>query len=633
MTKDQGQNREVRVRFAPSPTGALHVGNVRTALFNWLWARQQKGSFIIRIEDTDVARSRVEYEQQIYEDLRWLGLDWDEGPDVGGDVGPYRQSQRLEIYGRRAQELLQAGLAYHCFCTPEELNAERQSSVVPGPPGSLVDPGPGGKNENQQLRTKDQGPRTKDQGQMTSYVYSGKCRALGAAEVEARQKQGQPSTIRFKVRTGLVRWEDWVRGPVEWQTRLLGDFVIIKSDGWPVYNFAVVVDDIAMNITDVIRGDGHLPNTPRQILIYEALGAEPPRFGHLSTILGPDGTKLSKRHGATSIAEFRQQGYLPEALFNFLALLGWQPEKGSEGRDQGSATATFSLTPDPDRLTTGLHEILSREQLIDQFSMNRVGKAPAMFDVEKLNWLNRHYLKQTPVDRLVELSIPYLRCAGRLAEAAPDEATRAWLKLVLEMVAPRLDHLSQVVRETDVIFEVPGPWSLVPGEEDQRPQTKGQPKTQGSRTKDPRPRSTKEPGDQVREVLGDPAAVAVVQAWYDEWQKAITPLRGKLQAPSAKFQTVGIWNLELGISFVEGAVGAFEAATTAVKSEPGRAGRALFHPLRIALTGRGSGPELQRLVPIYELGSELDLPQRVLSVAARLRLFLERATKNESTSQ
>lgn len=575
----------VRVRFAPSPTGALHVGNVRTALFNWLWARQQSGRFILRIEDTDQERSRPEYEQQIYEDLRWLGLDWDEGPDVGGDYGPYRQSQRLALYHHYASRLLQAGLAYYCFCTPEELAAERKES---GP--SLREDG---EEDGEGLQEYGEEFSLSAIGRWPSsprrYLYSGKCRALSAEQVEARRQQGQPFTIRFKVRSGLVGWEDWVRGPIQWQAELLGDFVIIKSDGWPVYNFAVVVDDIEMNITDVIRGDGHLPNTPRQLLIYEALGVRPPRFGHLSTIVGPDGTKLSKRHGATAVAEFRQQGYLPEALFNFLALLGWQPEsvraeeakarrdqaEKRRGREEKSPASLPSRSP-----SSPPHpEVLSPEQLIAQFSMDRVGKAPAMFDVEKLKWLNRYYLRQANVDRLVELSIPYLQRAGRLPQAPLDEPTREWLKLVLEMVAPRLDHLSQIVEETDVIFD----YDL------------------SSRSEAEEPKPTMR--DEVREVLEDPASVQVIRAL----QEALSPLS-------------------------QVTLDAFQSAMSAVERKTGRSGRALFHPVRVALTGRGSGPALVKLVPIYERGSQLPLPQPVLSVVQRLEVFLKQATRPESIS-
>jgi len=495
----------VCVRFAPSPTGQLHVGNVRTALFNWLFARQQQGRFILRIEDTDLERSQPEYEQQIYEDLKWLGLSWDEGPEVGGDFGPYRQSQRLEIYNQYVNRLLQMERAYYCFCTPEALDAER-------------------------LRAKAAG---------VAYTYSGRCRGLSPSEVQDRKGRGAAFTIRFRMRPGPVTWEDRVRGQVDWQAELLGDFVIIKSDGWPVYNFAVVVDDISMEVTHVIRGDGHLSNTPRQILIYEALGARVPEFCHLSTILGPDGSKLSKRHGATSMAEFRDQGYLPEALFNFLGLLGWSPE--------------------------GETEVLSKDEMIERFSLERVGKAPAIFDVDKLNWMNRIYLKQADPSRLLSLATKYLQHAGRLKDTPLDEPTTQWLGLVLNIVVTYLDTLSQVVSETAVLLD----YDLDVAVQD----------------------------EEVFKTLRDPEAIDVIRALEDQ----LAPLQ-------------------------QVTLESFRAATTAVKQRTGRKGRALFHPIRIALTARPSGPELVKLIPIYELGSQLDVPRPVLSVRERLRLFLNRAT-------
>ncbi|RMG51000.1 MAG: glutamate--tRNA ligase [Acidobacteria bacterium] len=496
---------DVRVRFAPSPTGRLHVGNVRTALFNWLFARQRGGRFILRIEDTDLERSRPEYERHIYEDLKWLGLTWDEGPDVGGPYGPYRQSERLQLYREAADRLLQSGRAYRCFCTPEELDAERQRAKAQGLP----------------------------------YVYSGRCRRLTSDEVALKLNQKKPFTVRFRVEPGLITWTDLVRGRVEWQAELLGDFVIMKSDGWPVYNFAVVIDDMAMKITHVIRGDGHLPNTPRQIVLYRALGGSPPQFGHLSTILGPDGTKLSKRHGATSIGEFRERGYLPEALFNFLALLGWSPAGGSE--------------------------ILSREELIGQFSLDRVVKAPAIFDVGKLNWMNRHYLRQMDRERLIDLAARYLVKANRLEDGPLDDATRRWLGLVLDAVITHLDTLAQVVEETEIVFE----YDL-----DRASQS-----------------------EEVRQTLEDEGALQVIEA-----------LREELADVS------------------EVTVEAFQRATRAVKERTGRKGRALFHPIRIALTGRPSGPELVKLIPIYEMGSRLNLPAPIPSVSHRLDAFLQYAT-------
>lgn len=499
----------VRVRFAPSPTGQLHVGNVRTALYNWLFARQHGGAFILRLEDTDVERSRREYEEQILEDLRWLGLDWDEGPDVGGDFGPYRQSERLEIYREYAHRLLQAGWAYRCFCSEEDLQRERARARAEGRP----------------------------------YRYSGRCRNL--PDSEARAQAGLPHTLRFRVRPGRIAWEDVVRGPIQWNTEVIGDFVILKSDGWPVYNFAVVVDDVLMRITHVIRGDGHLPNTPRQLLLYEALEVTPPVFAHLSTILGSDGTKLSKRHGATALGEFREHGYLPEALLNFLALLGWSPPEG-------------------------VGEVLSKDRLLQLFSLEKVSKAPALFDLQKLNWMNRMYLKAKPLEEVAAAVIPYLQHAGRLP-ASVNRATREWLQRVVDAVLTHLDHLSQIVEQTRLIFEYDLQTALTYPE--------------------------------VRDVLQDSEALEVIARLE----------RALADVPQVTTET-------------------FRAAAARVRQETGRSGRALFHPIRIALTGRPSGPELDKLVPIYEIGATLDLPQPIPSVRERLRMFLQWAEGQRSGS-
>ncbi|MEZ5289332.1 MAG: glutamate--tRNA ligase, partial [Vicinamibacterales bacterium] len=280
----------MRLRFAPSPTGHLHVGNARTALFNWLLARGQGGTFVLRVEDTDRERSTRESEQRILEDLRWMGLSWDEGVEAGGDLGPYRQSERLDIYEAHTRQLLAAGHAYYCFCTPETLEAERRAQLAAGQP-----------------------PK-----------YAGTCRGLGADEAARRREAGEAAAVRLRVRGSReVTFDDLVRGPVTVHTDIIGDPVLVRSDGIPAYNYAVVIDDQLMGITHVIRGEDHISNTPRQLLVYEAFGWAPPRFAHLSLVLGPDHAPLSKRHGATSVAEFRGRGYLPEALVNYLALIGW----------------------------------------------------------------------------------------------------------------------------------------------------------------------------------------------------------------------------------------------------------------------------------------------------------------------
>src|SRR5262245_18540475 len=282
----------MRLRFAPSPTGQLHVGNARTALFNWLLARGHDGTLILRIEDTDAERSTKESEDSILEDLRWLGLEWDEGPDVGGACGPYRQSERLHLYTSYANELLAGGHAYYCFCSPTKLEAERRAMLASGRP-----------------------PR-----------YAGTCRSVTSDEARRPIDAGERAVVRFRVPEHLdVAFQDLVRGEVTFSTDVIGDPVLVRSDGRPAYNFAVVVDDALMDVTHVIRGEDHISNTPRQLLLYRALGFTPPQFAHLSLVMGPDHTPLSKRHGATSVTEFRARGYLPEALTNYLALIGWSP--------------------------------------------------------------------------------------------------------------------------------------------------------------------------------------------------------------------------------------------------------------------------------------------------------------------
>src|SRR5579862_6828683 len=291
----------MRVRFAPSPTGHLHVGNARTALFNWLLARGSGGTFILRVEDTDAERSTRESEEAILRDLRWLGLDWDEGVGVGGSHGPYRQSERLHLYQSYATELLSADAAYYCFCSAERLGAERQAAVDAGRPA----------------------------------VYAGTCRHLSNAEAAARKAAGERPAIRFRVPdVNEVVVADLVRGDVRFQGDVIGDPVILRADGTPAYNFAVVIDDALMEVTHVVRGEDHISNTPRQILLYRALGFSTPRFAHLSLVLGPDHTPLSKRHGATSVSEFRAHGFLPEALTNYLALIGWSPRTAGGDTEQ-----------------------------------------------------------------------------------------------------------------------------------------------------------------------------------------------------------------------------------------------------------------------------------------------------------
>lgn len=343
---------EIRVRFAPSPTGYLHIGGARTALFNFLFARKYNGTFILRIEDTDLERSKKEYEQDIMEALRWLGIEWDEGPDKGGPFGPYRQSERREIYQRYLEKLLEEGKAYYCFCKKEELEAERQYLLSIG-----------------------KAPK-----------YSGKCRELSRETVERYLKEGREGVIRLKVEPQKIVFFDLIRGKVEVEAELLGDFVIARNLTSPLYNFACVIDDFEMKISHVIRAEEHLSNTPKQILIQKALNLPQPQYAHLPLILAPDRSKLSKRHGATAVLEYRKIGYLPEALVNFLAFLGWNP--GTE------------------------REIYSLSSLIKDFSLERVQKAGAVFNQKKLIFLNGFYIRQKPIEKLTELVLPYLIEAG-----------------------------------------------------------------------------------------------------------------------------------------------------------------------------------------------------------------------------
>ena len=338
----------VRVRFAPSPTGALHIGGARTALFNWLFARGKNGKFILRIEDTDRERSTLEANKAIFHGLEWLGIDWDEGPNVDGPFGPYYQTERLAIHQKHVQQLVDEGKAYYCFCTTEELERKRQEAEA-----------------------RKEAPR-----------YDGACRKCSSAEIKAKLESGLSKVVRFRLPpVGETIVNDLIRGKVVFKNEVLDDFVILKSDGFPTYNFACVVNDHLMEITHVIRGDDHLSNTPRQILLYQAFGWQPPEFAHIPMILGKDKARLSKRHGATSVIDYSALGYLPEAMINYIARLGWGH---------------------------GDQEVFSRAELIEKFSLGNVGKNPASFDLDKLNWLNGQYIRKILPERLFDLCEPLL---------------------------------------------------------------------------------------------------------------------------------------------------------------------------------------------------------------------------------
>ena len=386
----------MRVRFAPSPTGHLHVGNARTALFNWLLARGQGGTFILRIEDTDLERSTKESEQAILDDLRWMGLQWDEGVEVGGDYGPYRQTERLQNYTDHADRLIAEKKGYYCFCSAETLDAQRKVQLAAALP-----------------------PK-----------YAGTCRHLPPAEAAARRASGEPAVVRMRVPEGReVAFTDVVRGLVTFHTDVIGDPVLVRSDGIPAYNFAVVIDDETMKVTHVIRGEDHISNTPRQILLYEAFGYTPPAFAHLSLVMGPDHAPLSKRHGATSVREFREKGYLPEALVNYLALIGWSPGQNEE--------------------------LLPADELARRFRLENVSHSAGVFDEDKLAWANRHYLKLCAPDRLAALAEPHLRARGQVVGPLSAGA-QAWLVQVLPGMAASVDRLPQLADRLEAVFRPPG---------------------------------------------------------------------------------------------------------------------------------------------------------------------------------
>lgn len=367
-----------RVRFAPSPTGYLHVGGARTAIFNWLFARHAGGVFILRIEDTDAERSSSESEKSLLEDLRWLGLDWDEGPVIGGPSAPYRQSERLGIYRGKAAELMEHGHAYPCFCTDEDLNRKREEALA--------------KNE--------------------SPHYDGTCRRLTREDIALNRAASIPEVVRFRVPEGEVKIDDAIRGEVALATTMVGDFVLLRSNGLPTYNFAAVVDDHLMNITHVLRGEEHLPNTLRQVLLYRAFGYDLPVFGHLSLILGEDRSKLSKRHGASSVSELRAGGFLPAAVMNYLALLGWSHSEEKE--------------------------VLSREELIADYSLDRVNKSPAIFDMTKLRWVNGMHIRSLPPEKL------FPKADGFIPDAIKTLYGEAKRMEIFRLIQEKIDTLADI---------------------------------------------------------------------------------------------------------------------------------------------------------------------------------------------
>jgi glutamyl-tRNA synthetase/nondiscriminating glutamyl-tRNA synthetase len=468
---------DLRLRFAPSPTGQLHVGNARTALFNWLLARGQGGTFVLRIEDTDMERSTTASERAIIDDIRWMGLDWAEGVEVGGDHGPYRQSERLHIYRAHAVELMSNGHAYRCFCTEAQLEADRQEALAEGRP-----------------------PK-----------YVGRCRGISRDEARRRVENGEKAVIRFRVPLACeIVFTDIVRGDVRFHTEFIGDPVLVRSDGIPAYNYAVVIDDALMGITHVIRGEDHISNTPRQILLYEAFGWTPPAFAHVSLVMGPDHSPLSKRHGATSVREFRERGYLPEALTNYLALIGWSPGDGEE--------------------------LLPIDELAKRFRLEDVGKSAGIFDPEKLAWVNRHYLKLAAPARLAALCVPYFQREGWIGE--PTGAEQALLESLVPLATASVDRLDQVPARLRFLFDY-----------------------------------------SAERALADAA------------------IRGEADASRAVIEALAA---ELATSEPLTDKDRFRALAGRVRERTGAKGKALFHPIRLALTGEAAGLELDLAVPAIE---------------------------------
>jgi glutamyl-tRNA synthetase len=380
-----------RLRFAPSPTGYLHVGGARTAMFNWLHARQTGGTFILRIEDTDAERSSAEMVQGILDGMRWLGLDWDEGPEAGGPHHPYFQSQRLDRYRAVAAELLSRGSAYRCFCSPDDIKARRDRAEAGG------------------------------QG----WKYDRLCLSLSAADVHARVDSGAAHAIRFRVPEGTTGFDDLVHGRIEFANADIEDFVVLRSDGYPTYHLSVVADDADMEVSQVVRGDDHISNTPKHVLIFEALDKAVPAFAHVPLILGTDKKRLSKRHGATSVMEYARQGFLPEALFNFLALLGWSP-----GTDR---------------------EIFDRGDLIEAFSLGGISGGNAVFNPEKLEWFNQQHIQRLTADELARRIEPFMRERGLWRDGF-DGDERRWLLTLIELLKPRAKRLQDFAEQTPYLF-------------------------------------------------------------------------------------------------------------------------------------------------------------------------------------
>ncbi len=467
---------DVRVRFAPSPTGYLHIGGARTALFNYLFARKYGGTFILRIEDTDTERTISDSAEKLMEAFKWLGLHWDEGPIVGGSTGPYFQSQRQDLYKKYAKVLLDEGFAYKCFCTREELEADRERA-----------------------RAEKRAPR-----------YSGCCRRLTKAQMAEFESQGRKPAIRFRVSdTPTTVVQDLIHGEVVFRNQEFSDFIIMKSDGFPTYNFACVVDDWLMGLTHIIRADEHLSNTPKQVMLYSALSAPMPQFAHVPMILAPDRSKLSKRHGAQTVEEFKDKGYFPQALVNYIALLGWTPADATK-------------------------EIMTLQEMVDEFDLGRVSSTSAIYDTTKLTWMNGQYMRMLPKDELVQKYITVASDAG-LASREELTADMGWVTKVALAIQER-------VRTTDEMVDMSRYFYQAPAEYEEK----------GARKYFTKP--------EVSGLLRKGAkALAAIENWNQESQ---------------------------------------ENAYRALIEDEGIKSGALFHPTRLALTGRTMGPGLFEVVDI-----------------------------------
>lgn len=468
--------KEVRVRFAPSPTGHLHIGGARSALFNYLFARNQGGKFIIRIEDTDQQRNVESAEEKLIESMRWLGVEWDESVDVGGPHAPYRSMDRLDLYGPYVDQLIKEEKAYYCYCTPEQLEKDRD-----------------------EMKAKGETPK-----------YVGRCRHLTAEQKQQFEAEGRKPSIRFRVldhREYVVN--DHIRGNVSFDSNGIGDFVIVRPDGIPTYNFAVTIDDYLMGITHVIRGEEHLSNTPRQLMIYEALGFELPDFAHVALIMNKNGKKMSKRDETVVqfVEQYRDLGYLPEALMNFLVLLGWSPE--------------------------GEEEIFSKEQLIEKFSLTRVSKSPSIFDPDKLNWMNNYYIKQQPVERVVPLCLPHLQQAGYVPAELTDEQ-QDWIRKLVALYQEQLSYGAEIVELASLFFK-----------------------------------NEIEYGEEAKQVLAEEQVPTVLKTFYQE--------------------------IEALSSFTADDI---KQALKAVQKGTGQKGKALFMPVRVAITGQTHGRDLNETLSL-----------------------------------